>query len=213
MKNNSDMMQEKISAFADGELCKDQADAVLASLREPENAASWNVYHQIGDVMRSDDMAVSLSDGFAARMAARLEAEPTIIAPALSRNQHEGEDVPAGTIKSASMRRVALPAAAAAVAAIAFIISPQLLKSGEEHTLSGTMQATAMPGINATPPTVLANNASLDQSDATGAAKEIVLRDPDIDAYLLAHQRFSPSLNSTAQFARSANFDADTDNK
>jgi sigma-E factor negative regulatory protein RseA len=32
------------------------------------------------------------------------------------------------------------------------------------------------------------------------------LRDPGIDDYLLAHQRFSPSVYSTAQYARSATF-------
>jgi sigma-E factor negative regulatory protein RseA len=39
------------------------------------------------------------------------------------------------------------------------------------------------------------------------AAGEVVLRDPRIDDYLLAHQRFSPSMYSTAQFARSATFE------
>jgi sigma-E factor negative regulatory protein RseA len=39
-----------------------------------------------------------------------------------------------------------------------------------------------------------------------------VLRDPQIDEYLLAHQRFSPSVYSTAQYARSASFDVDSGN-
>jgi sigma-E factor negative regulatory protein RseA len=38
-----------------------------------------------------------------------------------------------------------------------------------------------------------------------------MLRDPDIDDYLLAHQRFSPSVYSTAQYARSATFATDTE--
>jgi sigma-E factor negative regulatory protein RseA len=37
-----------------------------------------------------------------------------------------------------------------------------------------------------------------------------VLRDPRIDEYLLAHQRFSPSMFSTAQYARSATFATDS---
>lgn len=206
-------MQEKISAFADGELCKDQADAVLARLREPENAASWDVYHRVGDILRSDEMAVSLSSDFSARMVARLDAEPTIIAPALSRNEHVVNGATPPSAHITSMRRVALPAAAAAVvAALAFIISPQILDSGNEQ-LPSAMQASATVGPNETPATIQEKSASLDHSAAAGAQKEIVLRDPNLDAYLLAHQRFSPSLNSTAQFARSANFDADTDNK
>jgi sigma-E factor negative regulatory protein RseA len=39
-----------------------------------------------------------------------------------------------------------------------------------------------------------------------------VLRDTRIDEYLLAHQRFSPSVYSTAQYARSATFAIDSDN-
>jgi sigma-E factor negative regulatory protein RseA len=38
-----------------------------------------------------------------------------------------------------------------------------------------------------------------------------VLRDPRIDDYLLAHQRFSPSVYSTAQYARSATFAVESD--
>lgn len=42
---------------------------------------------------------------------------------------------------------------------------------------------------------------------ADGKPVEVVyLRDPLIDQYLLAHQRFSPSVYSTAQYARSAAF-------
>jgi sigma-E factor negative regulatory protein RseA len=43
-----------------------------------------------------------------------------------------------------------------------------------------------------------------------GTNEAVVLRDPGLDEYLLAHQRFSPSVYSTAQFARSSTFANDS---
>jgi sigma-E factor negative regulatory protein RseA len=45
---------------------------------------------------------------------------------------------------------------------------------------------------------------------SANAPEGVVLRDPRIDEYLLAHQRFSPSVYSTAQYARSATFATDS---
>jgi sigma-E factor negative regulatory protein RseA len=70
--------QEQISAFADGELAEGQVDVVLAALRRADGRADWDIYHQIGDVLRSDDMDIKLSSGFAARMAARLDRKSVV---------------------------------------------------------------------------------------------------------------------------------------
>src|SRR3569833_2523269 len=78
--STSKTTREHISAFADGELADSQVDMVLAALRQPVGNAAWDVYHQIGDMLRSNDAAVDLSSDFAARMAARLHAEPSILA-------------------------------------------------------------------------------------------------------------------------------------
>src|SRR3954451_20522851 len=75
--------QQQISEFVDGELTDSHVDIALAALRQPEGRAAWETYHQIGDLLRSDEMAAGLSPDFTARMAARLAAEPTIVAPAI----------------------------------------------------------------------------------------------------------------------------------
>src|SRR4051812_23919083 len=94
--NTNNMTQEQISALADGELDDSHVDAALAALRQGPGREAWDAYHQIGDVLRSDDMAVSLSPGFEARMAARLAAEPVILAPASasagSQRAHAGQE-------------------------------------------------------------------------------------------------------------------------
>ena len=64
--DTKEMTRERISAFADGECDDAHVDIVLAALREGAGKADWEIYHQIGDVLRSDDMAVQMSSGFAA---------------------------------------------------------------------------------------------------------------------------------------------------
>lgn len=197
MKTN-EISREQISALADGELCDQHVDVALATLRQSDARADWELYHQIGDVLRSDEMAVGLSSGFAAKLAARLDAEPTIIAP-----RSDAECGPTTVEpRKPSLKRWAAPsvAAAAAMATIAFVTTPQLmvaLKFG-------------------TPDTEVTNVAAVSSGTAQGSvavnsgSNEVVLRDPRIDDYLLAHQRFSPSVYSTAQYARSATFASDS---
>jgi sigma-E factor negative regulatory protein RseA len=214
--NTNEMTREQISALADGELTDRQMEAALAALRQPEGRADWEIYHQIGDVLRCDDMAVKMSSGFAARMAARLESEPAIVAPTNDPVLPE-EHAVGGARFSASVnmvssraRRWAIPGMiAAAVASVAFVATPQLMvamkgepaPSGSETMVasSGTAQPIKVSGATATAGQFAAVSSS--------AAGEVVLRDPRIDDYLLAHQRFSPSMYSTAQFARSATFE------
>lgn len=202
--NTKNMTQEQISAFTDGELPDAQFDIALAALREPDNYAKWNVYHQIGDVLRSDDMAVEMSPDFMARLSKRLDDEPTIIAP-VTQPQTGQQKSPGIAFVAAHPARPFLlrgMAAAAAVAAIAFIATPQLMVASKMSPTSGaaSMLASASQSVSMSP-------------KAQGIARQEgeVLRDSGIDEYLLAHQRFSPSVYSTAQYARSATFAIDSD--
>lgn len=205
--NTKEMAREQVSALADGELAEEHLDVALAALRRDDGRADWDIYHQIGDVLRSDDMAISLDSGFTARMAARLEAEPTIVAPGVisrtadSGNVKSDESVVTSPGASAA-RRWALPsmAAAAAMATVAFFTTPQLMVAmkGEANSpeLTSGMASTSM----------IEENAVVATSDPEG----VVLRDPRIDDYLMAHQRFSPSVYNSVQFARSATFATDS---
>lgn len=212
--NTNEMTGEKVSAFADGECASPEVELALAALRHSKGKAAWDIYHQIGDVLRSDDMAVSLSPGFAARMAARLESEPTIVAPP-TQHKAEAETVhfdsrPHTTTRP--IRRWAVPGAVAAVAAAAaaFIATPQLmvaLNGGGTGVSTPTAVASASVSgkvVSAFPDTE--QGAVI----AASASEGVVLRDPRIDDYLLAHQRFSPSVFSSAQYARSATFASDS---
>jgi sigma-E factor negative regulatory protein RseA len=72
-------MKAKISALMDGELDERAArQAIDALSREDEAVEAWRTYHLISDTMRDSG---PLSDGFAARLGARLAGEPTVLAP------------------------------------------------------------------------------------------------------------------------------------
>jgi sigma-E factor negative regulatory protein RseA len=67
--------QETISAFVDGELSNKDMMRGFTACNSDEGRHIWAVYHQIGDVLRSKELAIALSDSFDARMRARLAAE------------------------------------------------------------------------------------------------------------------------------------------
>lgn len=100
-------MKSKISALMDGELERHESGAVLEAMRgEGEARDTWQTFHLIGDSMRE---APALSSGFAARTAARLAEEPTVLAPR-----------PRPFL---GQRRWQALSAAASLAAVAFVLS------------------------------------------------------------------------------------------
>jgi sigma-E factor negative regulatory protein RseA len=76
-------MKERISQLMDGELDeRSAADAIAACGRGGDALETWRTYHLISDGMRDTRV---LSAGFSARLAERLAAEPTVLAPRRSR--------------------------------------------------------------------------------------------------------------------------------
>ena len=84
-----------MSALVDGEVSDADLELAFAALLGQDGQQAWALYHQIGDAIRAADGA-GLSDGFAAGLAARLDAdsqrgravaasEPAPAAAALSR--------------------------------------------------------------------------------------------------------------------------------
>jgi len=212
--NTKEMTREQISALADGELSAAHLAGTMAALRNPDALADWEIYHQIGDVLRSDDMAVSLSSGFAARMSARLAMEPAILAPMTEPTEPAvGDGV--GAFARRSFKRWAIPGVVAtAVATLAFFTAPQLMVA-----LTGSGSVSGAPALASAatgqtmPVSAVTTAAAGPQSGVVVAATVpdgVVLRDSRIDDYLLAHQRFSPFVFSSTQYARSAAFAADS---
>jgi sigma-E factor negative regulatory protein RseA len=121
-------MKSKISALMDGELARHETDGAFAALKG-EGAArdSWRRYHLIGDSMRGTQL---LSSGFAARVAAKLAGEPTVLAPRAK--------------PIFEQRRWQLLSAAASVAAVAFVSVAYFSQDG---TVSAPQLAATAPQV------------------------------------------------------------------
>jgi negative regulator of sigma E activity len=73
------VMNENISRLMDGELDDVEFERCCDELKADGALQAWVCYHMIGDHLRG---AHGLAPGFAARFAAALAAEPTVLAPA-----------------------------------------------------------------------------------------------------------------------------------
>ena len=72
------VMGQQISRFMDGDLDDAAVEAAFQDLKRPDGVETWVCYHVIGDVLRRTS---DPTPGFAARFAARLAEEPTVLAP------------------------------------------------------------------------------------------------------------------------------------
>lgn len=222
--------KEQISALADGELSTEEMTLAFAALRSSKDAQdAWEDYHRIGEVLRSEEMDVSLSAGFSAKMSALLDAEPTIVAPqaAVAEPVKAATAVPVAQAVAAAngdhrasrpsrLVRFLMPSAAAAAAAVAavFVAMPQQAVVTADAKVAAPVAQVASAPVNvpsaiATVADTNGNPQNVNQLSSLAQQGE-VKRDPRIDDYLFAHQRFSPSYSS-AQYTRSAAFSSDAD--
>ncbi|MFZ6748423.1 sigma-E factor negative regulatory protein [Undibacterium sp. Ren11W] len=199
---------QSISSLLDGELSNAQLDAALASLADAsklDERKTWDIYHQIGDVLRSDDLAISMSPDFSAKFSAMLDAEPVLLAPK-ARTQLAPAASP---IKQGIARYMAMTSMAAA-AAVAFLMAPQIIPLFGAPSTAGMQMARLNVPANMAAGTQnsgvqLASNLLSSEPVAQSENQIEMLRDPRLDSYLLAHQKFSPSMANGPQYVSRAN--------
>lgn len=133
--------RESLSAFMDGELPENDADVILAACREHENlSADWSVYHCIGDVLRSSDMA-GHSTRLGTAVGERLRDEPHFLTP-VAPGGHSGHPL---------LRPLSAVAAMAAVAAVGIVAYPQVAGRGEVAVARAPVAAPAAVVVVANP--------------------------------------------------------------
>ena len=213
--NTNKIKREQISALADGELDPSSTDAILKSLSDESAEKDWEIFHHIGDVLRSEELAAPLSTDFAARMAARLEAEAphTAIAPQVQTAPSHASAWSGGL--AAAIRRYLVPGMAGTAAlATVIMMAPQWMTGAPDSAEISIAEQTPTVTPAAIIPVVAPESAlaaSAVSDSQTLVSENDIVRDPRIDQYLMAHQRFSPSAYSSSQFARSATFAAEAD--
>jgi len=137
---NQARVEEWLSAYMDGELA-DEADeagaAVSAYLATGGGRADWDLYHLVGDVVRTPELALPVSSGFHQRFLEALEHEAPIVA------------APRRTISRRFMTRYGFPglAAAAAVASVTWIAQPYFGGQGAPVEFSASAQPAAAPAV------------------------------------------------------------------
>jgi anti-sigma factor RsiW len=107
------LTMERISVLLDGEMDRTEAAGAIEALcADPALRRHWHELHRVGDALRSHEVAASDSEGFCARVAAVISAEPTVLAPRAA--------------QPSLLRRYWIPglAMAASLAAIGFIAVP-----------------------------------------------------------------------------------------
>lgn len=155
-----------LSALADGD--GSALHHACAAWREDEEARStWHLYHLIGDVLRSDELAAAPARdaAFLSGLRARLAAEPVVLAPVPVRRR----------------KFWVLPAAAAA----GFVAVAGMMVVVRALPPAGAPALTASAG-SSSPGLILA--ATAQRSAAPIMVSNRMIRDERLDSYLRAHR-------------------------
>ncbi|QBQ97107.1 sigma-E factor negative regulatory protein [Paraburkholderia pallida] len=205
MQSVSSSRGEQLSAFVDGEMAGDEQhlNTIFSGL-DQEGRMAWSSYHLIGDVLRSDDLAMSpaASQSFMAGFAARFEAEPHVLAPAaLPAASGQAATHNGRVSRILALRRRVVPslAVAAAAATLTWIVMPQMRGVG----MAGAPQIASVQSAGDNVQRVAMNTAPVQ----TAAVQDgNIIRDARLDEYLEAHQQFAqqPVMSDSMPYIRSA---------
>ncbi len=175
---------ELISAFVDDELDVDQHDSLIKSLRTVSSARTWDEYHLIGDALRSSEAACFSTRSITSIVMAGLAAEPIHLKSEKCSKLPPMREISASSKLSGRFGRTAVPGAALA----AMVILGLTLSSSGSHLMSfgaGTENVVLSP--------------------VSQVQNVTAISDSEIDEYLSAHQRLSPSMYTSTHFAGSSN--------
>ena len=206
--------KELLSALVDGELYGDDLAQAVAWAEENEGHSSWQIYHLVGDVLRSPELAHHSQHDLLTGLRAQLANEPR---PQLQPAQLE-QLAPAqppltsvmanqvhDPVANASVFRWKVAAGFASVAAVAaigwnLVVVPAGSGGATLAQLQPASQAVAQQSEAAPESNVVAVS--------TGNGSEVILRDPRLDELLAAHRQFGSkaALQMPADFLRNASF-------
>ena len=209
---------EQLSALADGELGPAAVASACTQWRDDgEVRAAWHTYHLIGDVLRSEDLAIepSRDAAFLAAVRDRLSREAVVLAPVPANERAGGRWAPfhSSGRHVASGRRWPWVVSTAVAAGFVGVIGTLTVsrQAGPEPAQAPTLASAGSPaqiaatggaaGSVATPTTSDSAPARVLALDESG-----VVRDPTLDIYLAAHKQFagSTALGVPSAFLRSA---------
>ncbi len=207
--------RERLSALVDGELDRAGVDAACGAWRaDAELRRTWHAWHAIGDALRSDDLACNaVADrSFCAAVSARLATEAVVLAPA--RHVAIGGSVASVSLRSrwavgsAVAAGVVLVAGTFALVRPGFAPQPERLALVDGSAASSSDAGQARATMNGAP--IMVAGADVPTPQVATIADQRVIRDAQLDRYLVAHKQFSGSsaLGVPSAFLRSATVDS-----
>lgn len=192
---NSATTRERISALVDGEINAGEALHTMGVLREPSHCQTWDLYHQIGDTLRSESMSAPLSNDFSRRFAAKLEAEPVLLPPDQATRRIQGWPKITDRRKWFGIMPAGLAAAAAAV--FAFILAPNLMSRFDSAPRNMADTYAIVPPANSALLAEAVHSRELRTLPATSPENYA-----DISQYIEVHQSSHTSLYGSARLAQ-----------
>lgn len=201
--NEDQKRREQISALVDGELeGREFAQAVQLAVDE-SGQQTWRMYHLVGDVLRSPELARTGSDDFLAGFRARLAQEDMRHGdlPALDDQPRmlagsRGGALPEEEAANAAVFRWKMVAGLASLAAVVAV------GWGSFSALQGESEGARLAGGASTAAPVAA---------ATEAERgQVMIRDPRLDELIAAHKQYggASALQMPADFLRNATFES-----
>ena len=208
--------KELLSALVDGELYGDDLAQAVAWAEEGEGHSNWQIYHLVGDVLRSPELAHHSQHDLLTGLRAQLVNEPRpMLQPAkleqLAPAQPPLTSVMASQVHdpvaNASVFRWKVAAGFASVAAVAAIgWNLVVVPAGNGGATLAQLQPASQVVAQQTQP-ASAHDSSV-VAVSTGNGSEVILRDPRLDELLAAHRQFGSkaTLQMPADFLRNASF-------
>lgn len=204
--NENLSQREQLSALVDGQLDSEEWAPALQFASEDEGRSSWHLYHLVGDVLRSPELAHHAADSgeFLQRLQQRLAQEPVAGRP--PQESLETVAAPATPVREAAnapwfhWKMLAGVASMAVVAVVGWNSWGSLQQGPSSSGVQLAAAPTAPAPVQAAPTVALAAN----------APSQVMLRDPRLDELLAAHKQFgaTSALQMPAGFLRNATFEA-----
>ena len=212
--------KELLSALVDGELYGDELAQAVAWAQEEEGHGSWQLYHLVGDVLRSPELAHHSQHDLLTGLRAPLQHEPALrlqsaaleqLAPAQPPLTSARPGLVRDPVANASVFRWKVAAGFASVAAVAaigwnLVVVPA--SNGSQLAQAPSVPVTAVAQQQGAPMMSVPQVDGSVIAVSTGNGSEVILRDPRLDELLAAHRRFGSkaALQMPADFLRNASF-------
>ena len=206
---------DAVSALADGQLQGAEfANAVTRTLADADARAAWHVYHVVGDVLRSGELADCADDrAFVNRFRSRLGGEHEISAVDALALQRASDFIATQAIptRAGLEKAIEIPSAndarfrwklLAGVASMAAVVAIgwNMLGGSGQRNDAGQLAQMPVPSSASSPAPVVA---------MAVPEQAVMIRDPHLDALMAAHKQFggTSALQMPAGFLRNATFE------